>query len=333
MMSLSSRVIWKSQSISSLRRAVGFGVVAIEPLHDLDVVVVDRRRRVEDDVAQPRRVLDVELAAERHVPLVAHVALGGRLGRAGDAVLHRRIGDRDERLGLEAVVGLLDLVFLRQRLVELAERALVDEGKMRVVEGVLHQAERRRVPHFVELRDAPEARIVSPRRHRGSAPAARRAPPRRSRSARRSGRPASRGSAPPAAPETAGRGRACRCGRRSSRDSRRRSGRPCTSPWTAWRCDGSSGPSAPRVCRRRRGTARCPRRAGGTASARPRDRPAGSPHTRSGAELSVWSSACGVLSALTASSGFPLDRAVVPRAERELRQADHDQEQRDAGER
>ena len=225
----------------------------------------------------------------------------------------------DEGLGLEAVIGLLDLVLFRQRLAELAERALVDEGEMRVVEGVLHQPERRRVPHLVELRDAAVSGDRVPRRHRGSAPAARRAPPRRSRSGRRSGRPASRGSAPPAAPETAGRGPACRCDRRSSRDSRKRSGRPCTSLWTAWRCGGSSDPSRPPVCRRCRETARCPRRAGGTALARPRDRRAASPRTRSGAEPSVWSSACDPpLSALTACcSSFPFRprcRATMPSA-------------------
>ena len=75
-------------------------------------------------------------------------------------MLHRRIGGRDDGLGLEAVIGLLDLVFFWQRLAELAERTLVDESKMRVVEGVLHQAERARIPHFIKLRDAPEARIV-----------------------------------------------------------------------------------------------------------------------------------------------------------------------------
>ena len=41
-----------------------------------------------------------------------------------------------------------------------AEGAAVDEVDVRVVEGVLHQAQPRAAPHFVELLDAPEPRVV-----------------------------------------------------------------------------------------------------------------------------------------------------------------------------
>ena len=54
-----------------------------------------------------------------------------------------RIADRHDRLGDEAVVVFDDFVFLRLRLIDVAERALVDEGEMGVVEGVLHHSERR----------------------------------------------------------------------------------------------------------------------------------------------------------------------------------------------
>ena len=74
--------------------------------------------------------------------------------------MHRRIGDRDQGLGLEAVVGFFDRVFLRQRLIDLSERAFVHEGEMRVVEGVFHQPQRGRVPFFIELRNPPVGRIV-----------------------------------------------------------------------------------------------------------------------------------------------------------------------------
>ena len=63
--------------------------------------------------------------------------------RAGDARRLRRIAHRDDRLGDEAVIGFRDLVFLRLRLIDVAEGALVHEGEMRVVERVLHHPQRR----------------------------------------------------------------------------------------------------------------------------------------------------------------------------------------------
>ena len=50
-------------------------------------------------------------------------------------------------------------VFLRLRLIDIAERAFVDEGEMRVVERVLHHSQRRASPRFVELMDAPEGAV------------------------------------------------------------------------------------------------------------------------------------------------------------------------------
>ena len=57
------------------------------------------------------------------------------------------------------VVGFRQFVFLRLRLIDIAERALVDEGEMRVVERILHHSQRRASPRFVELMDAPEGAV------------------------------------------------------------------------------------------------------------------------------------------------------------------------------
>src|SRR5579859_37279 len=86
------------------------------------------------------------------------MTFGGRLRRAGDPAGAWRIADGDDGLGVETVFVLGDLVFLWLRLIDVAEGALVHEGKVRVVERVLHQTQRRRVPFFVELVDAAVAR-------------------------------------------------------------------------------------------------------------------------------------------------------------------------------
>jgi hypothetical protein len=57
-------------------------------------------------------------------------------------------------------VGFGQFVFLRFRLVDVAERALVDESEMGVVERVLHHSQRRASPQFVELMDAAEREVV-----------------------------------------------------------------------------------------------------------------------------------------------------------------------------
>ena len=103
----------------------------------------------------PGWIFDVEGAAKRHEPRVAHMALGGRLGRAGHAKCGRRIVDGDDGFGAEAVIGLNELVFFRLGLAQQAERRLVDKGEMRIVERVFHHSQRRRIPSIVELVDAP----------------------------------------------------------------------------------------------------------------------------------------------------------------------------------
>ncbi len=158
--SRSSAMIAASQSISFLRRAVGLGVVAEQDLHtwispsEIGVAQLKIRWRTPDGY------FHVEPTAERHEPFVAHVTLRRRLGGAGDARCVGRIAYRDDGLGLEPVVGLDDLVFLRARLVDVAEGVLVHEGEMRVVERVLHQPQRRGVPLAVELLDAAIAGIA-----------------------------------------------------------------------------------------------------------------------------------------------------------------------------
>src|SRR3984957_20070457 len=109
-------------------------------------------------MANARGIFHVEAPAERDEPFVALVTLGRRLRRAGDPEGAGGIADRDDRLGIKAVIGLGDLVFLGLGLIDIAERALVDEGEVRIVERILHQAERGRVPFFVKLVDAAIAR-------------------------------------------------------------------------------------------------------------------------------------------------------------------------------
>ncbi len=140
--------------------ALGFRIVAEQDLHDLDLAIGDRRRAVEDDVPQAGRIFHVETPAERHEPTVAHVPRGGRRGGPRDAGRVRRVADRHDRLGLETVIGLDDLVLLGLGLVDVTERALVHEGKVRVVERVLHQPQRGRGPGIVELVDAAVFRIA-----------------------------------------------------------------------------------------------------------------------------------------------------------------------------
>jgi hypothetical protein len=77
-----------------------------------------------------------------------------RLARSGDPGGTRRIPDGDDRLGIETVFGLDDLVLFRFRLIDVAKRALVNEREMGVVEGVLHQPKCGRVPSIIELVNA-----------------------------------------------------------------------------------------------------------------------------------------------------------------------------------
>ena len=60
---------------------------------------------------------------------------------------------------LEPVIGFGHLVPLGYGLGHVAKGALVDEGEMRVVERVFHEAQRRTVPHFVKLLDTAETGI------------------------------------------------------------------------------------------------------------------------------------------------------------------------------
>src|SRR6516164_4993038 len=64
-----------------LRGTVLFSIIAEQDLHQLDAAVVDRGCRIENDMPQPGRVLDIERPAEGHEPGVAHVTLGDGLAR------------------------------------------------------------------------------------------------------------------------------------------------------------------------------------------------------------------------------------------------------------
>src|SRR6516165_2474268 len=117
-----------------LRGTVLFSIIAEQDLHQLDAAVVDRGCRIENDMPQPGRVLDIERPAEGHEPGVAHVTLGDGLACAGHAKGGRWIVDGNDRLGLEAVIGFHELVFFRLGLIELSEGRFVNEGEVRVVE-------------------------------------------------------------------------------------------------------------------------------------------------------------------------------------------------------
>ena len=101
----------------------------------------------------------MEGAAERHVPLVAQVPRGHRVGVAGHAVRAGRVVHRHDRLGVETPVGGPELVLRGLGLIELAEGALVHKRKMRVVEGVFHEAHAAALPELVELVDTAELRV------------------------------------------------------------------------------------------------------------------------------------------------------------------------------
>ena len=169
---------------------------------------------------------------------------------------HRRIADRDDGLGVEAVIGLGDFVFLRLGLIDVAERALMHEGEMRIVEGVLHQPQRRACSTCRRTDgsgDTPASsscgnvgNIAQGLVERDPDIAVAGLGAERSRARR----------APAARTETAGSSPACRRGHIPSRDSRRRCCRRCTSPSTVSRCGGSSDPPAPPARPSRRGTAR-----------------------------------------------------------------------------
>ena len=58
----------------------------------------------------------------------------GGIGRSRNPGRVRRISDGDDRLGVEAVIGLHDFVFFGFGLIDVAEGPLVLEGEMGVVE-------------------------------------------------------------------------------------------------------------------------------------------------------------------------------------------------------
>src|SRR5208282_2979374 len=65
-------------------RTILLTVVSVKDLDELDGAVVDRRRRIEDDVPEAGRVFHIHGAAKRHVPGVAHLAPGPRLACSRD---------------------------------------------------------------------------------------------------------------------------------------------------------------------------------------------------------------------------------------------------------
>ena len=69
----------------------GFGVVAKQPLAQLNVAVVNGREAVDDDVANARGVLDVQAARERQEVSIAHVASCNGFGYATDALEFFRV--------------------------------------------------------------------------------------------------------------------------------------------------------------------------------------------------------------------------------------------------
>ncbi len=121
-------------------RAIFLSIVTEQDLHQLDTAVIDRRCRIENDVAQPGRVFDVERPAEWHEPRIAHVPRGDGVGGAGHAIGFRRVVNGHDGLGAEAVIGFDELIFLRLRPILLPESGTVDEREVRVVERVLHHA-------------------------------------------------------------------------------------------------------------------------------------------------------------------------------------------------
>ena len=51
-----------------------FPIVAKQDLHQLDRTIIDGSCRIENDVAQPGRIFDVQRTAEGHEPGVAHMS-------------------------------------------------------------------------------------------------------------------------------------------------------------------------------------------------------------------------------------------------------------------
>ncbi|MNV63886.1 hypothetical protein D3C71_1565060 [compost metagenome] len=132
-----------------------FAVVAIQPLHEHQSVVVDGRGAVVDDVMDATvRIHAAKAPREGQVIAVEQVPLGDWLGGTGDTEACLGVADRHAGLGFEAIIGFAKLVTGRLRLVEQAEIGLVHEGKVRVVEGILHDPQRAGLPLFVKLEDA-----------------------------------------------------------------------------------------------------------------------------------------------------------------------------------
>ena len=123
-----------------LRRAILLAIVAVEDLDQLTLAVENRRRRIEDQVSETRGIFHVLGATERHEPLIAHDALRHGVGGARHASSHRRVLHHDNGIGDETVAGFDDLVLLRLRLVDIAERCLMDKREMGIVERVFHHA-------------------------------------------------------------------------------------------------------------------------------------------------------------------------------------------------
>ena len=143
-----------------VRRAIGLAIVAIQQLRELDGAVIHRGGAVDDDMPDAARVFHVHAARERQVPVVLHLARGVRRGYAGDLVRLGRVQNVHDGGGVEAVIRLHQLVHLRLGLRRVAERRLVHEGEMGVVERVLHHTQRRGLPGLVELEDTPERRVA-----------------------------------------------------------------------------------------------------------------------------------------------------------------------------